>query len=162
MARQKRLNLPGAIYHVIARGLNGAALFKDREDREEFLRWLKRALDNTACRCHAWALMTNHVHLLVQTSETSLSEFARKTLTGYAKYFNRRYKRRGYVYQNRYKSILCQEDAYLLELVRYIHLNPVRAGIVGTLGELDRYPWTGHSAFLGKSAWKFQCTGDIL
>ncbi|OPY60055.1 MAG: Transposase IS200 like protein [Pelotomaculum sp. PtaU1.Bin065] len=96
MARQKRLNLPGAVYHVITRGLNGAALFKDQADREEFLRWLTQALDKTAFRCYSWALMTNHVHLLIRTSEPSLSEFMSKTLTGYAKYFNRRHHRRGY------------------------------------------------------------------
>ena len=162
MARQKRLNLPGAIYHVITRGLNGADLFKENTDKEEFLRWLKLALDKTACQCYSWALMNNHIHLLIRTSETSLSEFVRKALTGYAKYFNRRYQRKGYVYQNRYKSILCQEDAYLLELVRYIHLNPVRAGIVKTFAELDHYPWTGHSAFAGKIEREFQSVGEIL
>ncbi len=86
----------------------------------------------------------------------------RKILTGYAVYFNRRHKRNGYLYQNRYKSILCQEDSYLLELVRYIHLNPVRAGIIKTIDELDEYPWTGHLVLVGKNKNTWQSPAEIL
>ncbi len=86
----------------------------------------------------------------------------RKVLTGYAIYFNRRHKRHGYLYQNRYKSILCQEDEYYLELVRYIHLNPVRAGIVKTPKQLDTYPWTGHAVIVGKRQKNWQNTNDVL
>ena len=85
-----------------------------------------------------------HVHLLIRTSNRPLGDLMRKVLTGYAISFNRRHGRHGYLYQNRYKSILCQEDEYLLELVRYIHLNPVRTGVVKSLSELDRYRWSGH------------------
>ncbi len=162
MARQKRLNLPGAVYHLITRGLNGAAIFKDNQDHKEFIRRLAESLGNTRCLCYAWVLMKNHIHLLVRASEEPLSEFARKLLTGYAIYFNRRHKRRGYLYQNRYKSILCQEDNYLLELVRYIHLNPVRAGIVKTQKELDAYLWCGHAALTGRKLYAWQSTGEIL
>jgi len=86
----------------------------------------------------------------------------RKVLTGYAIYFNRRHRRHGYLYQNRYKSILCQEDAYYLELIRYIHLNPVRAGIVKTLKQLDKYPWTGHAFIVGTKQNKWQSIDDAL
>lgn len=162
MARQKRLNLPGAVYHLITRGLNGAALFKDNQDRKEIIRRLAESLGTAKCLCYAWVLMNNHIHLLVRASEKPLSEFARILLTGYAIYFNRRHKRRGYLYQNRYKSILCQEDCYLLELVRYIHLNPVRAGIVKTINELDVYPWSGHAALTGRKPHTWQSTGEIM
>jgi REP element-mobilizing transposase RayT len=162
MTRQRRLNLPGAIYHVITRGLNRAALFKDKADRKEFLRRFALALNKTSSKCYAWALMTNHVHLLVRTSEKFLSELMRKMLTGYAIYFNHRHKRTGYLYQNRFKSILCQEDNYLLELIRYIHLNPVRADFITTIGELDKYPWTGHSVYTRKQKFQWQSTDKIL
>ncbi len=162
MARQRRLNLPGAIYHLITRGLNKTALFKDNHDRDEFLRRLEKALAQTGCQCFAWVLMTNHIHLLVRSSEKALSQFARKLLTGYAIYFNHRHKRTGYLYQNRYKSILCQAEPYLLELVRYIHLNPVRTKIIKTLKELDDYPWGGHSALVGRRRHSWQARDEIL
>lgn len=130
MPRQRRINIPGIVHHVIVRGLNGEQLFKDDLDRKEILRRLEKGLKETRALCYAWSLMSNHFHLVIRTGEKSLSELMRKVLTGYAVYFNKRYKRKGYVYQNRYKSILCQEDKYMLELVRYIHLNPLRAKIV--------------------------------
>ncbi len=162
MARQRRLNLPGAIYHVITRGINRMPIFKDRADRKEFLGRFAQVLDKTGCRCYAWALMSNHLHLLIHTSENPLSNLMKKVLTGYACYFNRRHRRCGYLYQNRYKSILCQEDPYLLELVRYIHLNPGRAGVVKNIEELDTYPWTGHSAIIGNVNRQWQSTQEIL
>ncbi len=122
MPRQKRINIPGAVHHIIVRGLNGQELFYDDKDRIELISRLKTALQATECQCYAWSIMPNHFHLLIRTGKISLSDLMRKVLTGYAIYFNRRHKRSGYVYQNRYKSILCQEDVYLLELVRYIHL----------------------------------------
>ncbi len=162
MARQKRLNIPGAIYHVITRGLNGTAIFKDAKDRKEFLTRLSTALEKTNCLCYSWVLMTNHIHLLLRPIEKSLSETMRKILTGYAITFNHRHKRRGYLYQNRYKSILCQEDRYFMELIRYIHLNPVRAGMIKNIEELNSYPWSGHSAILGKTRNIFQSIDEVL
>jgi hypothetical protein len=101
-------------------------------------------------------LIPNHIHLLIRTGEEPLSTLMRKLLTGYAIYFNKKYKRHGYLYQNRYKSILCQEDMYFLELVRYIHLNPIRSGIVKGIGGLNRYRWSGHSGLIKvhKRAWQ--------
>lgn len=162
MPRDKRLNIAGAIYHVITRGLERKEIFRDEKDKEEFIARLEKAIKETGCQCYAWSLMSNHVHLLIRTRQESLTDLMRRVLTGYAIYFNRRYKRRGYLYQGRYKSILCQEDVYLLELVRYIHLNPVRAGIVGTVEELGKYRWTGHSVLVGKRKREWQEVKEVL
>ena len=149
MPRSRRVDLPGAVYHVIARGHERKRIFVDRADRLKFLEILSLGLKAARCQCLAWVLMSNHIHLLIRNGEDALSNFMRRILTAYAIYFNRRNRRSGYLFQNRYHSILCQEDAYLLELVRYIHLNPIRAGIVRTVAELDRYPWSGHAALVG-------------
>ena len=105
----------------------------------------------TGTQIFAWTLMANHAHILLKSGPQGLPVFMRRLLTGHAIYYNLRHKRHGYLFQNRYKSIVCQEDTYFKELVRYIHLNPVRAGIVKDMKQLDRYPYTGHSAILGKS-----------
>lgn len=162
MPRQKRLNLPGAIFHVIARGNERRAIYLNKNDYEEFLNRLQKALEKSQSICYAWALMPNHFHLLIRSSEQPLSYFMRRLMTSYAGYFNRHHHRSGHLFQNRYKSILCQEDEYFLELVRYIHLNPVRAGLIKTPGELDGYPWTGHGVLVGKKKRKWQKTGEVL
>lgn len=162
MPRHKRLELAGCIYHVIQRGIERREIFKDDADRKEFLRRFEEALTKTGSKCYGWALMSNHFHLLVRTGTKPLSDLMRKVLSGYATYFNVRHKRRGFLYQNRYKSILCQEDVYLLELVRYIHLNPLRARIVKDIAGLNRYKWSGHSVLIGKNDADFQSTGEIL
>ena len=143
MPRSKRIDIPGAVYHVIARGIESREIFLHDFDREEFLRRLEKGLKETGHKCYAWALMPNHIHLLLGTGENPLSDLMRKILTGYAVYFNRKYTRSGYLYQNRYKSILCQEEKYMLELVRYIHLNPLIGGVVKTIDELDNFWWNG-------------------
>lgn len=162
MARQKRLNITGGIYHVITRGLNGSRIFKDADDRRQFLGYLEEALLPDQARCYAWALLDNHIHLLLRMLQQPLSHLMMKLLAKYAVYFNHKYKRRGYLFQNRFKSILCQEETYFLELVRYIHLNPVRAGLVDTIDQLDRYPWTGHSVIVGRLIAAWQTTGEVL
>ncbi len=98
---------------------------------------------------YAWAILPNHFHILCKTKKQPLSASMRKLLTGYAVHFNRRHRRHGHLFQNRYKSIVCQEDTYLAELVRYIHLNLLRAGVVKDLRELNYCPWSGHSALMG-------------
>lgn len=134
----------------------------DDRDRIDFLDRFELALEKTGCRCYAWVLMPNHVHLLIRTGKTPLSVLMRRLLTGYAVGFNHRHHRHGYLFQNRYKSILCQEDAYLLELVRYIHLNPVRAKILETMEKLDQYPWSGHGVLVGTRKAKWQETDEVL
>ncbi|MCD4825291.1 MAG: transposase [Phycisphaerae bacterium] len=150
MPRQARLDAPGLLQHVVARGIERRKIFWDDQDRQSFLERLALILDETQTQCYAWALIPNHFHLLLRTSLTPLSKVMRRLMTGYAVTFNKRHKRSGHLFQNRYKSVVCEEDPYLLELIRYIHLNPLRAGLVKDLKELDKYPWTGHSAILGK------------
>jgi REP-associated tyrosine transposase len=111
---------------------------------------------------YAWALLDTHFHLLVRTEQQSLSRNMRKLLTGYVVNFNRRHRRWGHLFQNRYKSIICEEDPYLLELTRYIHLNPIRAGIVKDMEELAPFPWTGHSALMGRVKRPWQSEKAIL
>jgi putative transposase len=111
---------------------------------------------------YAWALLPNHLHLLVRTGARPLAHSMRSLLTGYAGAFNRRHKRGGHLCQNRYKSIVVEEAPYVLELVRYLHLNPLRAHVVPTLRSLERYPCTGHSALLGTLPRPWQATATIL
>jgi len=162
MPRKARIDAPGVLHHVILRGIERKAIFKGDADRRDFLERLGHNLAAASTPCYAWALMTNHVHLLIRTGIVPLATLMRRLLTGYAGAFNRRHRRHGHLFQNRYKSILCQEDVYLLELVRYIHLNPLRAGIVSSVGELDRYPYTGHTALMDKHPARWQDTDKIL
>jgi len=134
----------------MARGIERRKLFRDDKDHTSFLERLANILEETQTQCYAWALIPNHFHLLMKTGATPLSKVMRRLMTGYAVTFNKRHKRSGHLFQNRYKSVICEEDPYLLELIRYIHLNPLRAKLVSDLKELDKYPWAGHSAILGK------------
>jgi REP element-mobilizing transposase RayT len=133
-----------------ARGIERRKLFLDDADRQSFLDRLAVILEETQTQCYAWALIPNHFHLLLRTGPTPLGKVMRRLMTGYAVTFNKRHKRAGHLFQNRYKSVVCEEDSYLLELIRYIHLNPLRAKLIQDLNELDKYPWSGHSAILGK------------
>jgi putative transposase len=162
MPRQARIDAPSALHHNVIRGIERKGIFVDDKDREDFLERLSRFLLETSTACYAWALMTNHVHLLLRTGEVPIASIMRRLLTGYAVRFNRRHHRHGHLFQNRYKSILCQEDQYLMQLVAYIHLNPVRAGIVGDVSALSAYPYAGHSALMGKRIRPWQDTEYIL
>ncbi|MFH7321131.1 transposase [Desulfurivibrio sp. D14AmB] len=162
MPRHKRLDIPGAVHHVIVRGLNRQDIFLGDNDRNDFLVRLETGLSQTGCRCYAWALLPNHFHLLVRTGEQSLSSLMRKILSGYAIAFNRRHQRSGYLFQNRYKSVFCQEEKYFLELLRYIHLNPLRAGVVKDMGELEQYPWSGHAVLAGRTRRDWQVVVEVL
>jgi putative transposase len=162
MPRTARIDLPDLLQHVIVRGVNRCDIFLDDADRGRFLQNLSKLLIQTGTECLAWSLMTNHVHFLLRPRNTRLAPFMRRLLTGYAIYFNLRHKRSGHLFQNRYKSIVCEENAYLLELVRYIHLNPLRAGLVKDLAALDRYPWSGHSVIMGEAALEGQVNYEVL
>lgn len=162
MPRKARIDAAGALHHIIVRGIEGRKIFRDAADREDFTDRLANLLLETKTRCFAWALLPNHAHLLLQTGLTPIASLMRRLLTGYAVSFNLKHRRHGHLFQNRYKSILCQEDAYLKELVRYIHLNPLRAGVVPDLKSLDRYPWVGHSAVVGKIKQEWQDTEYVL
>ena len=162
MPRKARIDAPGALHHIIVRGIERRKIFYDDQDRNNFIERLGSVLTETHTRCFAWALIPNHAHLLFRTGLTPIATVMRKLLTGYAVTFNRRHRRHGQLFQNRYKSILCQEDLYLLELVRYIHLNPLRAKIVPNLKGLDKYPYCGHSVLLGKNRHQWQDADYIL
>ena len=123
MPRLARLDAPGVLHHVMGRGIEKNKIFLKDKDRNDFLNRLSGLVEEGAVDIYAWALMSNHFHLLLKTKNRPLSSSMRKLLTGYVVNFNRRHKRYGHLFQNRYKSIVCQEDAYLMELVRYIHLN---------------------------------------
>ncbi len=154
--------MPGALHHVMARGLNREAVFLGVRDRADFVRRLAALVEATGVILYAWALVPNHFHLLVETGRCPLSELMRRLLTGYAVTFNHRHGRVGHLFQNRYKSILVEREPYFLELVRYIHLNPVRAGLVPDLGALDRHPWTGHAALMGLADRPWQDRQTVL
>jgi putative transposase len=130
MPRQPRLDTPGALHHIIARGNERRKIFEDKKDCEEFLIRLGDILSGAETSCYAWAIIPNHFHLFLRTGTIPIATIMRRLLTGHAMYFNRRHRRYGHLFQNRYKSILCQEDPYFQELVRYIHLNPLRANLV--------------------------------
>jgi putative transposase len=163
MPRQARLDIPGLLYHVMARGIEGRDIFLSSKDREEFLaRIVEMASEKGGPKVYAWALMSNHFHLLLRPAETHLSTLMQRLMTAHAVNFNKRHKRKGHLFQNRYKSIVIEEDSYFLELVRYIHLNPVRAGIVNTLAALDKYRYSGHSVVMGKRDYAAQDVDGVL
>lgn len=162
MPRQPRLDAPEVLHHVMVRGIERRAIFRDDQDRADFVARLAALAEQGALTVYAWALLPNHAHLLVRTGNRPVSRSMRSLLTGYAGAFNRRHKRVGHLFQNRYKSIVVEEEPYLLELVRYLHVNALRAGVVADLRRLDRYPWTGHSALLGTVARPWQATPEVL
>ncbi|MDT9547239.1 MAG: transposase [Chlorobium phaeovibrioides] len=150
MPRGPRLDAPGTLHHVMIRGIDRGNIFLDDTDRAEFLARMGRLAKASGTGVYAFALMSNHVHMLLKSSADGLSAFMRRLLSGYAQFFNRRHKRVGHLFQNRYKSIICEEDAYFEKLVAYINLNPLRAGLVGTLKELSLYPWSGHAVMMNE------------
>jgi len=162
MPRSARLDAPGVLHHVMSRGIEKNAIFIHNKDRNDFIRRLSLLAEHGAFEVYAWALMPTHFHLLVKTKNLPLSSSMRRLLTGYVVNFNRRHRRYGHLFQNRYKSIVCQEDAYLMELVRYIHLNLLRGGVVKDIHGLNLSPWSGHSALLGKVERKWQDTEYVL
>ncbi len=162
MPRKPRIDIPGLLYHVMVRGIERRDIFKTDKDREDFVKRLETALEWSKAKCYAWSLMPNHVHLLIKTGEKPLNRIMRKLLTGYAVNFNIRHKRTGHLFQNRYKSIIVEEESYLLDLVRYIHLNPLRANLVKNLKELAEHKWSGYSVIMGNSEKNWQDKEEVL
>jgi REP element-mobilizing transposase RayT len=162
MPRKSRIDAPGALQHVIGRGINRQAIFFDKADYRDFLHRLGDILSKSTTSCYAWALLPNHFHLLLRTGDVPISRVIQRLLTGYVVTYNRRHRRFGHLFQNRYKSILCQEEPYLLELVRYIHLNPLRAAVVSDYKALGRYPYCGHGVILGRRKNDWQDVHSIL
>lgn len=149
MARKPRVHFPGALYHVIARGNQRQKIFRSSEDYTYYLGLLGRYQQRYGFRLYAYVLMSNHVHLLMEAGQVPLSKIMQGLQQTYTLYFNRRYHLVGHLFQGRYKAIVCERDSYLLELVRYLHLNPVRSHIVK---DPARYPWSSHKAYLGNAS----------
>lgn len=159
MARKPRLHVPGGCYHVILRGNGGQDIFLQNEDRFRLYLLLQEGVERFGHRIHAFCLMTNHLHLAVQVEKTPLSKILQNLSFRYTRWFNKKNQRLGHLFQGRYKAILVDRDAYLPELVRYIHLNPVRARMVEGPEE---YPWSGHRAYIGKDVIPWLMTDWVL
>lgn len=159
MARKPRIHCPGAFYHVIIRGNARQDIFFDPRDRYRFHLLLQEGTERFGHRLHAFCLMDNHVHLVVQVGEVPLSRIMQNLCFRYTRWVNWRHQRSGHLFQGRYKAVLVDGDAYLLELVRYVHLNPVRAKVV----ELpESYPWTSHGAYGGTQTLPWLTTQTVL
>ena len=146
MARKPRVHYPSALYHVILRGNAGQEIFFNQEDRFRFYLLMQEGIERYGHRVHAFCLMTNHVHLAIQVGNIALPRIVQNLSFRYTRWVNWRRGRTGHLFQGRYKAVLVDADAYLLELTRYIHLNPVRSGVVG---EPEDYPWSSHLTYLG-------------
>lgn len=162
MPRTARIAVNGVFYHVLFRGIERRDLFLDDEDRAFFCSRLSSLLVETGTECRAWALMPNHGHLLICPRQDPLATLMARLLTAHAVRFNQRHQRAGHLFQNRFLSLPCPDESALLARVRYIHLNPVRAGLVGSLGELDSCPWTGHAVIMGLRKFPGQDTSGVL
>ena len=148
MARPLRIELAGGLYHVTSRGDRREAIYLDDRDRRQWLILLGQVCERFNWACHGYCLMSNHYHMVVETIEGNLSQGMRQLNGVYTQYFNRRHRRVGHVYQGRYKAILVEKDRYLLELTRYVVLNPVRAGMVKHAGA---WPWSSYRAMTGQA-----------
>ena len=162
MPRKARINHPNLIHHIMARTFNDMKLFGDDADRTQYLSCLSHRIKETGFICYAWVLMDTHIHLLIRTTELPLWRLMKPLQCDYAHYYNRKNGRRGPLFSDRYKSIATQDQYYLEQLIRYIHLNPVRAGICKTIDELDRYSWCGHRAIMANESNGFQELKQVL
>lgn len=159
MARPLRIEYPGAFYHITARGNEQKDIFRDDKDRSQFLGYLETAAGRYKAVIHVYCIMSNHYHLLLSTPEGNLSQIMRHINGGYTTWFNKRHNRYGHLFQGRYKAILVDADPYAGELSRYIHLNPVRAGMVK---QPEDYPWTSYGAYSGRTKPSRWLTTDWL
>ena len=159
MARKPRIHYTGAVYHVIVRGNARQQIFSETADYLRFLRFMGEGVGKYNHRIHAFCLMPNHIHMAVQVGHVSLSRIMQNLCFRYTQWVNRRQDRVGHLFQGRYKAVLVNVDSYLLELVRYIHLNPVRAGMVKSP---EDYLWSGHLPYLGDKKLPWLTTDWIL
>lgn len=159
MARKQRIHYPGALYHVILRGNARQDIFFEDGDQYRFYLLLQTVVEKFGCRIHAYCLMTSHIHIAVQVGDTPLSRIMQNLSLRYTTWINRRMNRSGHLLQGRYKAVLVDADSYLLELVAYIHLNPVRAAMVAAPGD---HPWSSHHAYLGTEVVPWLTTEQVL
>jgi putative transposase len=162
MPRQARLDSPGTLHHVMIRGIEKRRIVDDDIDRKDFVRRLGALAEETRTPIYAWALMNNHAHLLLCSGAMGLAKFMRRLLTGYAVRYNMRHRRHGPLFQDRYKSIVCDGDHYFTELVRYIHLNPLRVELVKDLRGLEKYPYCGYGTIVGTHSNPWQDCDSVL
>ncbi|ACD91474.1 protein of unknown function DUF1568 [Chlorobium limicola DSM 245] len=162
MPRGPRLDAPGTLHHVIIRGIEHGSIVRDDTDRTEFLNRMGMLAKGSATSIYAFALMTNEAIILLKSGPDGLSAYMRKLLSGYAPYFNRRHQRVGHLFLNRYKSIVCEEESYFAKLVAYIHLKPLRIGLVESLEQLEIYPWSGHAMLMNKVRYDWMAREYVL
>ena len=148
MARPLRIEFDGALYHVTSRGNDRRAIFKDDGDRELFLRTLAQVTERFHWICHAYCLLNNHYHLVIETPDGNLSKGMRQLNGVYTQAFNKRHRRVGHIFQGRFKGILVQKDSHFLEVCRYVVLNPVRAK---TVGQPHQWKWSSYRATIGNA-----------
>jgi len=159
MARKPRIEFPGALYHVIARGNHRNQIFLTPNDYEKYLSLIERYKERYDFRLYAYALLSNHLHLLVETADIPLSKIMQGLQQTYTQFFNWKYGKVGHLFQGRYKAIICQKNTYLLELIRYVHVNPIRAGVVKSI---THYPWTSYRSYLKNKKDKLIDADDVL
>lgn len=159
MARKPRVHFPGALYHVIARGNRGQEIFRDDQDHDLYLRYIREYKERFHFCLHAYVLMVNHVHLLIEVGEVPLSRIMQVLQFRYTRRYNWKYALVGHLFQGRYKAILCDKDSYLLQLSAYIHLNPVRAGIVKDPSE---YPWSSYRSYITRDRFSLADRSFVL
>lgn len=149
MARKMRPDWEDALHHIMVRGIDGKGIFQEGSDKSDLIERFDELVPEMDVNIYAWVIMPNHFHLLVRTGNEPIYRFMHRLLTGYAVSYNLRNDRKGYVFQGRFKSILVQEEMYFLNLMKYIHLNPLKAGLVTSFRELQEYRWCGHGSIMG-------------
>ncbi len=159
MARPTRIDFPGALFHVIARGNQRRRTFRDPADYAKYETLLRRYQIRYGVALYAYVLMPNHLHILLETGQVRLAKIMQGLQQSYTMHFNKRYRLTGHCFQGRYKAILCDRDSYLLTLVRYLHLNPVRAGLVRGPGQ---WRWSSHAAYLAHHPPKWLAIERVL
>lgn len=162
MGRYTRPDWEGALHHVMARGIDGKAVFNSTSDCSDLYHRLSQLVTETGTQVYAWVIMPNHLHLLIRTGSIPISTFMHRLLAGYAICYNRREDRKGYVFQGRFKSILVQEEEYFLQLLKYIHINPLKARIVNDFDSLVNFNWSGHRSILGMGNTPWQDVNFVL
>lgn len=162
MPRIMRPDWENALHHVMARGIDGRSLFSNEFEYEDLSRRLEQLIIEMEFSVFAWVIMPNHFHLLIRTGPKPISLLMQRLLTGFAISYNRRHDRTGHVFQGRFRSILVQEETYFLKLINYIHLNPLKAGLVDSLQELDSYKWSGHSCLVGTTGCNWMMRDEVL
>lgn len=159
MARKPRIHFPGALYHVMLRGNCGQDIFLSSSDRNRLFLLLQEGVNRFGNRIHAFCFMDNHIHLAIQVADVPLSKIIQNISFRYTRWINDKFRKTGHLFQGRYKALLVDQDSYLIELVRYIHLNPVRAGLVN---QPEDYQWSGHNCYLGNENLTWLTTDWVL